>query len=96
MLILGVVRRGVCASIRWLEGVKSHRDFFFFPPCGVGVSVPDSLWGVSTHPVWVGVSPVCDREGDTATVDSCTLYIHCIHVYSMNVVADMHPSPICM
>lgn len=55
---LGVFSRGVCPPIkRWLEGLSSQRDFFLLPPCGVGVSVTDSLWGVSTHPVWLGVPP---------------------------------------
>ena len=54
---LGVFSRGVCPPIRWLEGVSSQRDFLRLPPCGVGVSVTDSLWGVSAHPVWLGVSP---------------------------------------
>ena len=52
---VGVESKGVCPPMRWLEGVSSQRDLFFLP--GVGVSVTDSLWGVSAHPVWLGVSP---------------------------------------
>ena len=64
MVLEGVERRGVCPPILWLVGVSSQRDLFLLPPWGVGVSVTDSLWGVSAHPVWVGVSPANTvREG---------------------------------
>ena len=54
---LGVLSKGVLPATRWLAGVSSQRDFLRLLPWGVGVSVTESLWGVSAQPVWLGVSP---------------------------------------